>query len=239
MQDNKQAFTRFLISAGALQFGSFVLKSGRVSPYFFNATQFNSGGLISRLGDFYADAIREKSPECTSVFGPAYKGIPLCVAVAQALSSVVEKDIGYFFNRKEKKTHGDQGLFVGKTPHAQDTIVLVDDVITDGRTKIEAVEMVKRHFGTQVSSVLVALDRMELSAEGADAKIQFEDKTGIPVHALITIHEIRSHLKRSLETENPLTDPETLKKMEEYLARHCFLPGLRKNATTPAGHAED
>lgn len=240
MQDNKHAFTQFLISAGALQFGRFVLKSGRGSPYFFNSSQFNTGGLITRLGRFYADALHAKTPLCTSVFGPAYKGIPLCVAAAEALSCIVEKDIGYFFNRKEKKTHGDLGLFVGRTPTAQDTVVLVDDVITDGQTKIEAVELVTRHFGTRVSAVLVALDRMEKSSVGADAKTRFEEQTGIPVHSIATIHDIQFHLKNSLETDNPFTDQATLEQMEEYLAQYCNLPDVRTGSSTLLpSHAKD
>ena len=98
-----------LVRAEALQFGEFTLKSGRSSPYFFNSSKFNTGPLIEELGRYYASAIEENAPNCNLIFGPAYKGIPLCVSAATALSNSLNQNIGYFFNRKEKKTHGDQG----------------------------------------------------------------------------------------------------------------------------------
>ena len=117
------------------------MKSGRVSPYFFNSSKFNTGPLIEQLGQYYASAIQQHAPDCSLVFGPAYKGIPLCVTVATALSKKLNRNIGYFFNRKEIKTHGDQGTLVGQLPQPVDITIMVDDVFTDGHTKIESVDL--------------------------------------------------------------------------------------------------
>tara|TARA_B100000424_G_scaffold64602_1_gene47427 strand:+ start:714 stop:1280 length:567 start_codon:yes stop_codon:yes gene_type:complete len=161
MKKYQKEFAEFLIDERALQFGRFELKSGRISPYFFNTSAFNSGNTVEKLGYFYAEAILRHLPSCTSVFGPAYKGIPLCLSSAIALTHLSKKDIGYFFDRKEKKAHGDQGLLVGKIPLETEVIALVDDVITDGQTKIEAIEKLKNWFGLRVSAVFVAFDRLE------------------------------------------------------------------------------
>ncbi|HJL94736.1 MAG TPA: orotate phosphoribosyltransferase, partial [SAR324 cluster bacterium] len=109
MQTYKKKFIEFLVRADALHFGEFTLKSGRRSPYFFNSSKFNNGQLIKELGSYYAAAIEENAPNCNLIYGPAYKGIPLCITTAIALSGSSNQNIGYFFNRKEKKKHGDQG----------------------------------------------------------------------------------------------------------------------------------
>ena len=220
MQDYKQAFTRFLISEDALQFGNFELKNGRKSPYFFNSSRFNTARKIEALGSFYASAIEEHLPGCTIVFGPAYKGIPLCLTIAMALARNSKKDIGYFFNRKEKKSHGDRGWLLGKKPSSTDTVILVDDVITDGQTKIEALETLKTECDAEIDAVFVAFDRMEKNLEGRDAKAAFEQQTGIPVYAIANIREIFCILKSGLNEERPLCDDATLKALESYLKEY-------------------
>ena len=187
MQSYKKEFAKFLVRAEALQFGEFTLKSGRSSPYFFNSSKFNTGPLIEELGRYYASAIEENAPNCSLIFGPAYKGIPLCVSAATALSSSLNQNIGYFFNRKEKKTHGDHGSLVGHLPLPKDSVVMVDDVITDGLTKIESVTMLRELCGVEFSGVLVALDRMEKNSLGYDAIDDFQQKTGVPVWSITTI----------------------------------------------------
>ena len=220
VQDYQQAFTKFLISERALQFGLFELKSGRLSPYFFNSSLFNNGKSVELLGSFYASAIEKHLPDCTSIYGPAYKGIPLCLSTAIALSRTNQKDIGYFFNRKEKKVHGDKGWLLGKKPHSTDTIALVDDVITNGQTKVDAVERLETECNARVNAVFVAFDRMEQNSEGADAKFAFEQRTGIPVHAIVNIREILNILKASLSTDSPLSDYSTLADVEHYLGEY-------------------
>jgi orotate phosphoribosyltransferase len=208
-QRDRRAFIQFLIGAGALQFGEFTLRSGRVSPYFFNVGRFQSGAQVTRLGEFMAEGVMAAAPGATIVFGPAYKGIPLCLSAAMALSRLHGRDVGYLFDRKEAKTHGDAGRFVGKLPGAQDRIVLVDDVITDGRTKLEAVAMLRAAFPAPIDALVIAFDRMERDLQGRDAVREFERATSIAVHALLTLDELQASLDGGLagalggETDHP------------------------------------
>jgi len=187
---HKLRLIRLLHEAGALQFGSFTLKSGRISPYFFNARRFNSGPLLTELAGHYAQAIRHAAPRASLVFGPAYAGIPLAVASAMALSRG-RKPAGFLFNRREEKTHGEMGLFVGRSPARGDRIVLVDDVITDGGTKREAVALLRAAFPrTPIDALVIAFDRQERDADGGSALSRFQESTGIPVVALLTLDEL-------------------------------------------------
>ena len=222
MQNYKKQFVKFLVSADALQFGKFTLKSGRVSPYFFNSSKFNTGPLIEQLGKYYAAAIQQHAPDCSLVFGPAYKGIPLCVTVATALSKKLNQNIGYFFNRKEIKTHGDQGTLVGQLPQPGDMAVMVDDVFTDGHTKIESVDLVRELCKIEFSGVLVALDRMESSSRGEDAIAEFQLKTGVPVWSIITIREVCLYLKNRIVNGNVVLDETLYQEIERYLEEHSI-----------------
>jgi orotate phosphoribosyltransferase len=191
---HKLRLISLLHETGALQFGSFTLKSGRVSPYFFNARKFDTGPWLAELGRHYARAIRSTAPRATIVFGPAYAGIALAVASAMALSkdpSKKNRTAGFLFNRKEEKTHGDRGMFVGHTPGARDRIVLVDDVITDGGTKREAVALLQQAFpGTPLEALVIAFDRQERDVEGENALQRFSESTGLPVVALLTLEDL-------------------------------------------------
>ena len=223
MQNYKKEFTKFLVRADALQFGEFTLKSGRISPYFFNSSKFNNGPLIEELGTYYAAAIEENAPTCNLIYGPAYKGIPLCLSTAIALSARLKQDIGYFFNRKEEKTHGDQGTLVGQFPLARDCVVMVDDVITDGLTKIESVVLIRELCKIEFSGVLVALDRMEKNSQSNDAITEFQQKTGVPVWSIITIRETCDYLKNREIDGSVVMDESTFLKIENYLAEHSVL----------------
>ena len=202
---------QLLHEAGALQFGAFTLKSGRVSPYFFNARLFNTGPWLSELAGSYARAIRAAAPKASIVFGPAYAGVPLCVAAAIALSpkrrparGSVRGAVGFLFNRKEEKAHGDRGLFVGRSPGRGDRIVLVDDVITDGGTKREAVAMLRHAFpGTPLDALVIAFDRQEQDLQGGNALTRFQEDTGIPVVALLTLDDLISALTRKRGQRTP------------------------------------
>ena len=220
MQTYKKKFAEFLVRADALQFGEFTLKSGRSSPYFFNSSKFNTGPLIEELGSYYAAAIEENAPNCNLIYGPAYKGIPLCISTAIALSARLNHNIGYFFNRKEKKTHGDQGTLVGQFPLASDSVVMVDDVITDGLTKIESVKLIRELCKVEFSGVLVSLDRMEKNSQDNDAITEFQQKTSVPVWSIITIREICDYLKNRKIGGSVVLDESTFLKIENYLAEH-------------------
>ncbi len=202
---------RFLQEAGALQFGAFTLRSGRVSPYYFNSARFQTGAQIERLGDCYAAAIARVAPRASIVFGPAYKGIPLCVAAAMALSRRSGREIGYLFNRKEAKTHGEAGRFVGREPGPGERLVIVDDVITDGGTKLEAVALLRSAFPAPIDALVIAFNRMETDAQGEDAVARFEAATGIPVVALLTVADLEEALEAEPDGMEPRagTPPES------------------------------
>ena len=220
LPDYKAQFIDFLVTERALQFGEFTLKNGRISPYFFNTALFNSGKAISRLGYFYAAALEDVAPESTSIFGPAYKGIPLCIATAIAFANEFHHPVGYFFNRKETKTHGDKGILVGKIPEAKDSIMLVDDVITDGATKREALRLVQPLTQAKFSGVLIALDRMETNSSGGNSIAEFQNETGIPVKAIVSIEEICHYLlQREINGSVYLTKA-THERIEAYLQKY-------------------
>jgi orotate phosphoribosyltransferase len=168
MRDYQRQFLRFAIEQGVLAFGEFRLKSGRVSPWFFNAGRFDNGLALARLGDFYAEALVHSglAPDC--LFGPAYKGIPLVVATAVALAARHGRNYPVTFNRKEAKDHGEGGRLVGAPLSGR--VVIVDDVITAGTAVRESVDII-RSAGAEVGGVLVALDREERGA-GSESAIQ-------------------------------------------------------------------
>ena len=222
MQNYKKQFAEFLVSADALQFGEFTLKSGRVSPYFYNSSKFNTGPLIEKLGQYYAYAIQQHAQGCSLIFGPAYKGIPLCVTVATALSKKLNRNIGYCFNRKEIKTHGDQGTLVGQLPQPGDMLVMVDDVFTDGHTKIESVALFRELCKIEFTGVMVALDRMESSSRGEDAIAEFQLKSGVPVWSIITIPEVCLYLKNRIVNGNVVLDETIHQEIERYLEEHSI-----------------
>ena len=226
----KGEFLAFLLEAGALQFGEITLKSGRVSPYFFNSGRFNSGAQLEKLGEFYAAAIAQAAPLATIVFGPAYKGIPLCVSSALALSRLQGREIGYLFDRKERKGHGDKGRYVGMEPGEGRHLVLVDDVITDGATKLEAVRILREDFGAPIDALIIAFDRMEVDDSGGYALQRFEQDTGIPVVSLLNLEELTAALASAASAATDSTastaptrqvelldlPPQILEKIQEY-----------------------
>jgi orotate phosphoribosyltransferase len=190
-------FVEFCIAQGALSFGEFKLKSGRVSPYFFNAGLFNSGYAIEKLGYHFAKKIYDTlhPSEYDMIFGPAYKGIPLAVATSIALSHEFEIDKPYCFNRKEAKDHGDMGVFVGAQPKDGSRMVLVDDVFTTGGAKEEAIAQLSSVAKVSIAGVFIALDRQEKNEQGANSIKAFEGKYITKVHSVANATEIFDYLK--------------------------------------------
>ena len=158
MKDYQREFIEFALSKQVLRFGEFTLKSGRTSPYFFNAGLFNTGRDLARLGRFYAAALQDSGIDYNLLFGPAYKGIPIATTTAVALADSYDIDMPYCFNRKEAKTHGEGGSLVGSALEGK--VMLVDDVITAGTAIRESMEIIQAH-GAELSGVLIALDRQE------------------------------------------------------------------------------
>jgi len=191
MQSYQEEFIRFAIDCGVLSFGEFHLKSGRVSPYFFNLGLFNTGGRLSRLGGFYAKAAVNNGLEFDLLFGPAYKGIALATSCAIALSQQHGRDVPWCFNRKVAKDHGEGGQLVGAP--LQGRVLIVDDVITAGTAVREAMGII-RAAGAQATGVLVALDRAE-RGEGSRSAIQeVKERFGVKVACIVALSDVLEYL---------------------------------------------
>ncbi len=220
LQDYQKQFIEFLISSGALKFGSFTLKSGRKSPYFFNSGEFSQGKQIDQLGYYYASAIRELTHQPTVIFGPAYKGIPLSIAAAIAFNRDYNTDVAYSFDRKEQKEHGEGGWIVGHIPQKTDNVVLVDDVVTDGATKLEAIHSLRSNTEAKVSGLVIAVDRKERNATGGDSVAALGANAGVEVRAIVSIHDILEHLPgRTIDGQIAMTD-EVKRQIEAYLEEY-------------------
>ena len=190
MQGFRSEFISFCIECGVLRFGTFVTKSGRVTPYFFNAGLFNTGARLDRLAEFYAKAIRASGVKYDMVFGPAYKGIVLASAAAMALSRG-GPDVPWAFNRKEAKDHGEGGAVVG-TPLAGD-VLIVDDVMTAGTAVRESVHII-RAAGATPAAVVICLDRIERGTGARSAVQEVRDTDGIPVVAIANLDDLLVYL---------------------------------------------
>ncbi|MFT5210608.1 MAG: orotate phosphoribosyltransferase [Flavobacterium sp.] len=192
LEGYQQAFIEFAIDQKVLQFGDFELKSGRKSPYFFNAGGFNSGRSLLKLGEFYAEALLNSGTEFDLLFGPAYKGIPLVSATSIALAAQYGRDVPYVFNRKEAKTHGEGGNLVGA--ELKGRLVIIDDVITAGTAIREVMALMK---GTQALpvAVLVAIDRQERGKDQLSAIQEVEKDYGISVISIVKLSDITSFLR--------------------------------------------
>jgi len=186
MADFRQAFLAFSLAREVLRFGEFITKAGRRSPYFFNAGLFDDGESLRRLGQFYADALLASGIAFDLLFGPAYKGITLAAATAIALAEKGH-NVPFCFNRKEAKDHGEGGQIVGAPLRGR--VVIVDDVITDGAAKREAIELIRAH-GAEPVAVLIALDRMERGQGDASAVQELQARFGVPVVAIATLDDL-------------------------------------------------
>jgi len=191
MQDYQREFIEFAIEQNVLRFGEFTLKSGRISPYFFNAGLFKSGQALARLGRFYAQAISASKVEYDVVFGPAYKGIPLAAVTAVALADHHDRDVPYVFNRKEAKDHGEGGVLVGADLKGK--VLIIDDVITAGTAIREVMQIIDAN-GAQPGGVVIALDRQERGKGELSAIQEVERDFKMPVVSIITLEQVLLYL---------------------------------------------
>ncbi|MDG9886206.1 orotate phosphoribosyltransferase [Pseudomonas putida CSV86] len=191
MQPYQRDFIRFAIDRGVLRFGEFTLKSGRTSPYFFNAGLFNSGSALAQLGRCYAAAIVDSKIPFDVLFGPAYKGIPLAAATAVALAEQHQLDVPWCFNRKEAKDHGEGGSLVG-APLAGD-VLIIDDVITAGTAIREVMQIIKAQQA-RAAGVLIALNREERGNGELSAIQEVERDFGIPVVSIVSLTQVLEFL---------------------------------------------
>jgi len=211
MEAYKVQFIDFALSRGALKFGEFTLKSGRLSPYFFNAGTFNSGAALAALGRYYADAIVASELRFDMLFGPAYKGIPLVAAVAVALAEHHGRDLPWAFNRKEAKDHGEGGWLVGAPLAGR--VLVIDDVITAGTAIREVAALFERTEAT-MAGVMVALDRQERGQSNLSAIQEVERVLGVPVQSIVGLTDIIQYLGSQSSQDKQLA------RMQEYRSQY-------------------
>ncbi|HGM5861889.1 orotate phosphoribosyltransferase [Serratia marcescens] len=196
MKAYQRQFIEFALNKQVLKFGEFTLKSGRTSPYFFNAGLFNTGRDLALLGRFYAEALMDSGIDFDLLFGPAYKGIPIATTTAVALAEHHERDVPYCFNRKEAKTHGEGGSLVGSP--LQGRVMLVDDVITAGTAIRESMEIIGAS-GASLAGVLISLDRQERGRADISAIQEVERDYHCKVISIVTLKDLIAYLEEKPE----------------------------------------
>ncbi len=211
MQSYQKDFLDFVIYTNVLRFGEFTLKSGRVSPYFFNSGLFNSGASIAQLGRYYAAAIENSGIDYDMIFGPAYKGIPLAVTSCIALADHHNKDTPYAFNRKEAKDHGEGGIIVGAA--LQGKVLIIDDVISAGTSIRESIQIIEA-AGAQPAGVVIALDRQERGQGDFSAIQEVEQQFGIQVGSIVKLNDLITYLEGKPELKDALSNARTYR--EQY-----------------------
>jgi orotate phosphoribosyltransferase len=222
VQPHQQAFVELLLRHEVIRFGEFTLKSGRKSPYFVNAGQLRTGNAIAGLGRAYAAEIQRAQLACDLVFGPAYKGVPLAVATAISLAEQHGRDVGYGFDRKEAKDHGEGGVFVATAPAPGMKVVLVDDVITSGQSIREAVELIRKAGpNIEVSAAIVAVDRQERGRGDKTTLRELREELGIDVRAILNISELVPYLHGREIAGKVVIDDAGRAAIEAYLAEHA------------------
>jgi len=212
MENNKQEFIQFALAKGVLKFGEYKLKSGRISPYFFDLGLFNSGQSIDHLGRFYAATLMESQLEYDMLFGPAYKGISITTALSSALARDYQIDMPFAFNRKETKDHGEKGLIIGAPIEGR--VLIVDDVITAGTAVFECSRLIADLGGT-LAGILISLDRQERGRETLSAVAEVSAKLNIPVVAIANLNDLID----LLESENTAIK-QWLPEIKKYKARY-------------------
>ena len=212
MEAYKREFIEFLQGAGVLKFGDFTAKSGRKIPYFVNAGMIKTGDQITKMGEFYAKAYFDKLGKKQAVlYGPAYKGIPLSISAAVALSKN-GLDVPFFFNRKEVKDHGEGGTFVGYVPTPGEEIVIIEDVITAGTAIRESMEILSHLEVAKVIATFIMVDRKEKGQSEKGAMQEIEEQFGFPVYSVVDVYDIIEYLEEDPSNEENVT------RIKNYLA---------------------
>lgn len=210
----KKDFIKFMYDSRVLTFGDFVTKSGRNTPYFINTGNYNTGEQIKKLGHFYAKCMEENNINANVLFGPAYKGIPLCVSVASSLYEK-GKNVNYCFNRKEVKDHGEGGIIVGYNLKDNDNVAIIEDVITAGTAIREILPILKATANVNINSVIISVDRMEKGNNDKSAIQEVYEEFGIKVYPIVTINDIIDAIKNG-----DIKGKEYLEKMIEYREKY-------------------
>ncbi len=208
----KESFIKFMADCGVLTFGDFTLKSGRKAPYFVNTGNYKTGAHLAQLGKYYAECIKENNIPAETLFGPAYKGIPLAVSAACALYEKYGMEVNYCFDRKEAKDHGEGGMFVGKQLNDGEKVVIIEDVMTSGKALREVLPKLKGTADVNITGMVITVDRMEKALDSDMSAVQAADKEfGIKVYSIVTINDIISAIENGI-----VEGKEYLAAMKEY-----------------------
>ena len=186
----KQRFIQFMVENEVLLFGDFTLKSGREAPYFINAGKYRTGTQIAALGEYYAECFLAHNVDAKTLIGPAYKGIPLAVATAIALAKNHGVDVGFCFDRKEVKDHGEGGMFVGQKLEAGDKVAIIEDVMTSGKALREVLPKIRQEADVTVSAMIISVDRQEKGTGEKSAVQEAYDEFGVRVYSIVTVEDI-------------------------------------------------
>jgi orotate phosphoribosyltransferase len=220
METYKRDFIEFMVRSEVLTFGDFTTKSGRKTPYFVNTGKYRSGSQIERLGEFYADAIQGALGESFDLlFGPAYKGIPLAVTTAAALARRGH-DVGFCFNRKEAKDHGEGGLLVGHPPADGERVLIVEDVTTAGTSIRETVPILRAAAAVELAGLVVSVDRQERGQGRRAALAEVGEQFGMPTFAIVTLEEIVEHLSGRELDGRVVLSADDLARIQAYRAEY-------------------
>lgn len=212
----KESFIKFMVESGVLTFGEFTLKSGRKAPYFVNTGNYNTGSQLARLGEYYAQCIKENNVQADTLFGPAYKGIPLAAACSIALSNKYGIDVNYAFDRKEAKDHGEGGMFVGKKLADGEKVIIIDDVMTSGKALRESMPKLKSAADVNVTGMVITVDRMEKALDTDLSAVEQAYKDfGVKVYSIVNINDIIKAIQ-----DGVVEGKEYLDKMLEYRAAY-------------------
>ena len=224
----KKQFIEFMIRSGVLTFGDFTTKSGRKTPYFVNTGNYKTGAQIAKLGSFYAKSIMENmqagkiKQDVKALFGPAYKGIPIAVSTSIALATEFNSEINFCFNRKEAKDHGEGGMIVGYGLKDNDSILIVEDVITAGTAIRETLPIVKAQANVDVQGLIISVDRMEKGKGEKTAISEIKEEFEIQTFPIVTVKEIINELHNVEVDGKIIIDDKIREKMEEYMGMYCI-----------------
>lgn len=219
MEQYKQEFIDFMVDSQVLKFGDFTLKSGRKSPFFMNAGAYVTGTQLIKLGEYYAKAIHDAfGLDFDVLFGPAYKGIPLSVCTAMAISKLYGKDVRYCSNRKEVKDHGDTGILLGSKLKDGDRVVMIEDVTTSGKSIEETHPIIKAQADVEIKGLVVSLNRMEKGKGETSALDEIKATYGIPTTAIVTMKEVEEYLYNKEVNGTVIIDDAMKKAIDDYYA---------------------
>lgn len=207
----KEEFIKFMVECGVLTFGDFTLKSGRKAPYFVNTGNYKTGKQLAKLGEYYAQCIKENNIEVETLFGPAYKGIPLATATSIALANLHDTEVNYCFDRKEVKDHGEGGMIVGKKLTDGEKVVIIEDVITAGTAIRQVLPLLKSVADVNITGMVISVDRMEKGKGELSAVQEVKQEFGITIYPIVTINDIIKAIQ-----DGVIEGQEYLDKMIEY-----------------------